>query len=246
MTIPKIAHISWSDKDVINHQSPLILNGLRNLIDLNPDWNVVINDDNDIDEYLRNNLDKSDYLLIKDVQIVEKSDIWRLIKLYNEGGLYMDIDRFCNVKLSNVITEDIRCVLPICLDWDFSQDIMLTAPNSPIMACAVEMVLSRRRQGHTNVFLLGPQTYMHAITHVLFGEIINTNPGKEKFADMRKTISETMPFIRIYDEHPPYDTVIYKHNKETFKQGNSILTDWVAIKKEFYNSYKIKHWSGEW
>jgi len=100
LSIPKIAHIAWKTKDVVNSQSPLILNGLRNLIDLNPDWNVIIYDDHDIDEYLKSVLNKRDYNLIKDLHVVVKSDLWRQFKLYNEGGLYMDIDRFCNIPLS--------------------------------------------------------------------------------------------------------------------------------------------------
>jgi mannosyltransferase OCH1-like enzyme len=245
MLIPKIAHIAWPDKQVINSQSPIILNGLRNLIDLNPDWNVVINDDNDIDSYLSDNLDPSDYFLVKDISIVEKSDLWRLIKLYYEGGLYMDIDRFFNIKLSDIIDQNTRCVLPICLDWDFSQDLMLTAPNSPILKTAIELALDRRRNGHTSVFFLGPQTYMHAITQTLFNEVIDTNPGKEVFDQIRAALNQS-PFIKIYNESPPYDTLVYKHNIETFKQGNSILTDWQELKQEFYASYKVKHWSGEW
>jgi len=246
MIIPKVVHIAWPDKEVIHNQSPIILNGLRNLIDLNPAWNVIIYDDNEIDTYLKNNLDISDYELIKDKHIVEKSDLWRLIKLYYDGGLYVDIDRFCNVKLSDIIDEDTRCVLPICLDWDFSQDFMLTIPNSPIMAKTIEMILSRRKAGYTSTFLLGPQTYMHAITLTLFGEIINTDPGKEKFDEIRKTILECNLGIKTYNEFPPYDTIIYKHDKGNFKQGNSMLTDWEELKKEFYASYKLKHWTGEW
>ena len=246
MIIPKVVHIAWPDKEVGNNQSPIILNGLRNLIDLNPDWNVIIYDDDEIDTYLKNNLDASDYELVKDIHIVEKSDLWRLIKLYYEGGLYVDIDRFCNVKLSDIIDEDTRCLLPICLDWDFSQDFMLTIPNSPIMSRTIEMILSRRKAGYTNTFLLGPQTYMHAITLTLFGEIINTNPGKEKFDEVRKAVAECGLNIKTYNESPPYDTVIYKHDKDKFKQGNSMLTDWEELKKEFYASYKLKHWTGEW
>jgi hypothetical protein len=245
MTIPKIAHLSWIDKEVINNQSPLILNGIRNLIDLNPDWNVVVHDNNDIDEYLMSVLNKRDYNLIKDIHIVEKSDLWRLLKLYNEGGLYMDIDRFCNIKLSDIVEDGIRCVLPTCLDWDFSHDFMMTAPQNPIQAQAIELVLQRRYEGHKNVFFLGPQTYMNAITKVLFGEMISTDPGIEKFTEMRKAMEE-MTFIKTYREYPPYDTIIYKHDETTFKKGNSNTTDWVRIKKEFYATYKLKHWSGDW
>ena len=236
MSIPKIAHITWKTKDVVNSQSPLILNGLRNLIDLNPDWNVTVYDDHDIDEYLKGVLNKRDYNLIKDLHIVEKSDLWRQFKLYNEGGLYMDIDRFCNIPLSEIVTDDVKCVLPTCLDWDFSQDIILTEPNNPIQLQTIELIMQRRYEGHKNVFFLGPQTYMNAVTKVLFGEMIHTNPGVEKFAEMRKSL-EKITFIKTYREHPPHDTVLYRSDDKL---------DWEKLKKDFYADANIKHWSGDW
>jgi hypothetical protein len=236
LSIPKIAHIAWKTKDVVNSQSPLILNGLRNLIDLNPDWNVIVYDDHDIDEYLKGVLNKRDYNLIKDLHVVVKSDLWRQFKLYNEGGLYMDIDRFCNIPLSEILEDGIRCVLPTCLEWDFSHDIILTEPNNPIQSQTIELIMQRRYEGHTNVFFLGPQTYMNAITKVLFGEMIHTDPGVEKFAEMRKEM-EKIPFIKTYREHPPHDTILYRSDDKL---------DWEKLKKEFYAEAKIKHWSGDW
>jgi hypothetical protein len=236
LSIPKIAHIAWKTKDVVNSQSPLILNGLRNLIDLNPDWNVIVYDDHDIDEYLKGVLNKRDYNLIKDLHVVVKSDLWRQFKLYNEGGLYMDIDRFCNIPLSEILEDGIRCVLPTCLEWDFSHDIILTEPNNPIQAQTIELIMQRRYEGHTNVFFLGPQTYMNAITKVLFGEMIHTDPGVERFAEMRKAI-EKIPFIKTYREHPPHDTILYRSDDKL---------DWEKLKKEFYAEANIKHWSGDW
>jgi hypothetical protein len=236
LSIPKIAHIAWKTKDVVNSQSPLILNGLRNLIDLNPDWNVIVYDDHDIDEYLKGVLNKRDYNLIKDLHVVVKSDLWRQFKLYNEGGLYMDIDRFCNIPLSEILEDGIRCVLPTCLEWDFSHDIILTEPNNPIQSQTIELIMQRRYEGHTNVFFLGPQTYMNAITKVLFGEMIHTDPGVEKFAEMRKEM-EKIPFIKTYREHPPHDTILYRSDDKL---------DWEKLKKDFYAEANIKHWSGDW
>lgn len=236
MSIPKIAHIAWKTKDVVNSQSPLILNGLRNLIDLNPDWNVIVYDDHDIDEYLKGVLNKRDYNLIKDLHVVVKSDLWRQFKLYNEGGLYMDIDRFCNIPLSEILEDGIRCVLPTCLEWDFSHDIIMTEPNNPIQSQTIELIMQRRYEGHTNVFFLGPQTYMNAITKVLFGEMIHTDPGVEKFAKMRKEM-EKIPFIKTYREHPPHDTILYRSDDKL---------DWEKLKKDFYAEANIKHWSGDW
>jgi len=236
LSIPKIAHIAWKTKDVVNSQSPLILNGLRNLIDLNPDWNVIVYDDHDIDEYLKGVLNKRDYNLIKDLHVVVKSDLWRQFKLYNEGGLYMDIDRFCNIPLSEILEDGIRCVLPTCLEWDFSHDIILTEPNNPIQSQTIELIMQRRYEGYTNVFFLGPQTYMNAITKVLFGEMIHTDPGVEKFAKMRKEM-EKIPFIKTYREHPPHDTILYRSDDKL---------DWEKLKKDFYAEANIKHWSGDW
>lgn len=234
MHIPKTAHIAWNYKDVVNNTSPLIVNGLRKLIDLNPNWQVVINDDADIEQYLKQNLDHNDYVMIKDIHIVSKIDLWRLFKLYLEGGLYMDIDRLYNISLSEIITDNIRCVLPTYLDYDFSHDFMLSAPQNPIYAETINMILARRRQGHQNIYFLGPQTYMHAVTKTVLGEIVNTNPGIETFKQIRKVI-EQIPFIKTYREEPPYNTVVY--------QDDGAIKDWPSPVKEFYDSYKVKHWT---
>ena len=236
MSIPKKAHIAWKNKNVINSNHPLITNGLHKLISLNPDWTVTIYDDHDIDEYLKSVLDKKDYNLIKDMHIAGKTDIWRLFKLYNEGGLYMDIDRFYNIPLSEIITDGIKCVLPTCLDWDFSQDFMLTESKNPIQEKTIELIMQRRYEGHKNTFFLGPQTYMHAVTISLFGEMINTNPGVEKFTEMRKYL-EQIPFIKTYREIPPNNTIIYKGDI-----GNELEVQ----KRDFYAKEGVKHWTGEW
>lgn len=243
--IPKIVHMTWKDKNVFNHSSALIQNGLRNLIELNSNWKVVIHDDNDIDSYLRIVLSPEHYSLIENVHVVEKSDLWRLFKLYTEGGLYVDLDRFCNVKLDDLLDEDTMCVLPTYLDVDFSQDFMMSAPQNPIYLKTIEMILTRRKMGIKETYVLGPQTYMHSVTSVLCGVEINSNPGLEIFSKIRSTI-ESYPFIKTYREIPPYDTILYKHNELTFRKDDSKITDWQKLKEMFYHSYGLRHWSNEW
>ena len=243
--IPKIAHLCWKRRDVVDNQSPLILNGIRNLIDLNPDWEVTIHEDLDVDEYLRSKLDAADYDLIKDRHIVEKSDLWRLIKLYYEGGLYMDIDRFCNCNLSNLLEPGITCVLPTSLDYDFSQDFMLSAPGNPLYLETINLNLSRRREGWKNVYFLGAQTYMHAITKLVCGQVIDTNPGLDTFNKIRQDL-RNFPFIKTYRESPPFDTVIYKHDNNIWRGGDASDINWESLKRSLYGQYDIKHWTGEW
>ena len=234
--IPKIIHLTWKHKKILESKSKLVLFGIRNLVDLNPDWKVIIYDDRDIDNYLKEMLSISDYNLVKDIHIVAKSDIWRLIKLYYQGGLYIDIDRFCNIKLSDIIGETTMWVLPTYKDSDFSHDFMLSAPNNPAFYNAYELYFQRRREGHNNIYFLGPQTYMHAITNTLCGQIINTNPGIEVFNQIRSIITQ-IPFIKTYREEPPNNTIIYRSN-------NSY--DLETLKRDFYAEEGIKHWTGDW
>lgn len=237
--IPKAIHISWKDKDIIKNSHVFNQNCLLNLIDLNPGWECFVNTDQEIDNYLKNNLEVYDYNLIKDKHIVEKSDLWRLLKLYLEGGLYVDIDRLCNTSLDSILKEETKCLLPTCLDHDFSQDFMCSAAGNPIYLKTIELVLSRRRDGHENIYFLGPQTYMHGITSTILGEIVDVSPDIKTFNEIRSILNQ-MPFIQTYREHPVYDTVIYR------KENKQIDFDYELEKQKFYHEYNIKHWTNVW
>ena len=68
--IPKIVHLTWKTKDILSSTSPLILNGIAKLKELNPDWKITIYTDDEINNYLKYFLEPVDYDLIKDVHIV--------------------------------------------------------------------------------------------------------------------------------------------------------------------------------
>jgi len=237
MKIPKKVYLTWNDCGVVNLDHPMINKGVQSLIDLNPDWEVEVFDNNDVNEYMQANMPAEYWELIKDAHIVEKTDVWRMLKLYREGGIYVDIDRWCNKKLSDIIPEDAICVLPTCEDTDFSQDIMISAPASPILDAALQAHFQRREEGHTSVYFLGPQTYMHAVTHTLFGEVVDTNPGAEVFNQMRDLINRIDGFYT-YRESPPSNTFLY--------EGEESWDEWEAMKRSFYADQGIKHWTGEW
>ena len=235
--IPKIIHMSWKTKDVVNSQSPIIVNGLKQIIELNSDWDIQISTDDEVNLYLKDNLPLDYYTLVENIGIVPQTDIWRLIKLFKVGGVYVDIDRLCNKPLSDLLEEGVKWVLPTCEDNDFSHDFMMTSPNNPAFANVIKLYFERRAAGHANVFFLGAQTYMHGITHSLVGEMVNTNPGKEKFDLLREKINAA-GFISTYRELLPNDTVIYK--------GGISTQEWEGMKRSFYADSGVKHWTNEW
>jgi len=235
--IPKIIHISAKTDKILSSNCFLSKQGIQNLIKLNPDWKVDLSDDYKVDKYLKENISKIDYELIENKTIVEKLDLWRLIKLYLEGGIYIDIDRFYNIPLSEIITDDIRCVLPTYHDHDFSHDIMISEPNNPIFLDAANLNMQRRRMGYHQIYLLGPQTYMHAITKNLTGEVLETNPGQVIMNALRNQITNT-GFAKTYRELPWKDTLVFKATAEYDD------VDYGREKIIIYKDLDMQYWAG--
>jgi hypothetical protein len=237
--IPKVVHFSWVSEDILKSDHQFPKNTIQKMIELSLGWEFRYNSDEDIDQFLIDRLDKNDHNLIKDCHIVEKSDLWRIMKLYEEGGVYTDIDRLCNTSLNDIVYDDTMCVLPICAENDFSQDFMCSAPNNPIYLETFKLIMERRRTGHRNTYFLGPQTYMHGVTIALFGKLIDVNPGKDVFVLIKRELSKHS-FIRVYREEPPYNTVLYR------PENPQVDFDHEKMKRDFYSKCSIRHWTNEW
>jgi mannosyltransferase OCH1-like enzyme len=235
--IPKIVHISAKSENIFSSNCFMCKNGIQNLIKLNADWKVYFSNDEKVDSYLKENISQSDYELIKPKSIVEKLDLWRLIKLYLEGGMYIDIDRFYNIPLSKIITDETRCVLPTYHDHDFSHDIMLSEPNNPIFLDAANLNMHRRKMGYNHIYLLGPQTYMHAISKNLTGQILESNPGQEIMNSLRQQIQNT-GFAKTYRETPWKDTLVFNATPEY----DSV--DFGREKILMYKDLGMSYWAG--
>jgi mannosyltransferase OCH1-like enzyme len=228
--IEKKIHISWKNKDVLDKDYNIIKNGILQLKNLNPDYEFNIYDDDDIENYLKIKLSHEDYELIKNKKIVEKTDLWRLFLIYDEGGIYQDIDRFCNIPLSSIIKPTTKCLLPMYYDTDFSQDIMCSSSKNIIYKRAIELNLERRRGNVSDdILYFGPHTYFHAVTEILLGYQLNRNPDKKDVELLRNLINES-PYLETYREDPPYNTILY--------QGENIIFD----KGELYESYGVRIW----
>lgn len=219
--IEKNIFLSWKSKDIIDLNFSIIKNGIYNLKKMNPEWNFIISDDNDVDTYIKTHIPIEDYNLIKDRHIVEKTDLWRLLKIYNEGGMYMDIDRLYNISLNDLIYKhktNIRCILPTYKNFDFAQDIMISASKNKIFKKAIEINLQKRRKGEKNICEMGPGTFIMAISEVLTGKTFYRGRCDTELIQLRKDI-ETTDFLDTYVENPPFNTLTYKGNQVLFDKN---------------------------
>lgn len=235
--IPKMIHVSWKTKNILDNKSPIILNGLANLKKLNPDYELEISNDKDVEIYLKSKLKKWDYFKIKNKKIVEKIDLWRLLKIYYEGGIYVDIDRYCNIPFDNIIKNGTKCILPTSGNTDFSQDLMISCKKNPIFKKAIEYNLAARFIiNPRGVFHLGPPIYMRAVTECVFGKRVKRKPPSFVMDNFRFSLKNSKHF-ETYKELLPNDSLIFKYDKDTFQNGNGLG------KNEFYDSQKITPWS---
>jgi hypothetical protein len=241
--IPKVVHISWKDKRILfTSDNPLALNGMSQLHHINPNWVIQISDDCDVNDYIQSCISNDDWLLLKDRHIVEKIDVWRLLKIYHEGGVYVDIDRYCNIPFDRFIDEDTRCVLPTHFDIDCSQDIMIASKGSPIHKLALELNLARRRDGCDDVLTLGPVTYFHAVTQIILGKQKSRFLPAKEFAEFIALIYQKEGY-KVFYERPCEDitkhtTIIYKPNPDyPFLEGNG------GSREDLYAESEVRHWT---
>lgn len=215
----------------------MVEQGLKQLERLNPDWEISFSNDDDVDRYLQESLTPEDYNIMKNSRIIEKLDLWRLIKLYREGGFYIDLDRFYNIPLSEIVGSGIRWVLPTYKDIDFSQDIMLTSAENPIFASAAGLNMTRRKMGITQVYALGPVTWLHAVSFGLLGEMVEHNPGLETMNLLRDKI-KSLSFMRTYREEPWRDTLVFRADNKFAD------VDYELEKRKMYEEFGMDHWTG--
>lgn len=234
--IPKKIHIVWNHRDIIGSDAPMIQHGLKNLIELNPDWQLTIYTPEDIDHDLRSILSQKNFEAVKSLHFVSLTDLWRMHKMYRDGGLYMDLDRLVNKPLSDIMDAETKWVCPTHDEYDFSNDFLMSDPGNPVFATAAEMYMSRVLQGWVHQYLLGPQTFMHACTLEICGEIIDINPGQQKFQEIREKMSQ-VSWIRTYREVKHNDMIVYQG-----PLGDELET----MKRSFYAQEGVKHWTGEW
>ena len=191
MLIPKTIYMTYK-----NNPPSKVFNRWKAL---NPDYNIDFSLDEDCLSYLKDNFGTYFVDLFNSIkQGMYKADLWRLCKLYLNGGIYADIDLIPYFKLDELIQELQSKILNTtehifysCLANDrhsVFQAFMITTPKNPmILQYLISYVLNKPYQGqhngptydmfrcliyNTNTREIKPET-IYKLNHVIVPLIIN-------------------------------------------------------------------------
>ena len=196
--IPRQLHYAWQDPvRLLNSSTELVRRGVRAAIATNPGWDVHIYDDAEMNQIIRSSalVSAADWAILRREHPVARVDLLRLILMYEQGGLYSDVDRLFNKDLDQLLGIHTRLLLPTHFDTDFSQDLMASSPGNRLFKEAVELNLERRRSmrhdacgaiGGRDLLHLGPISYSHAVLTAIFGVRVD-----------RPAMGRAMPRIRV-------------------------------------------------
>jgi mannosyltransferase OCH1-like enzyme len=156
MPIPKIIFQTWKTKQL----HPNVEKIRNDIQQLNPEYTMVLYDDDDMDVFIKNNFSPQIYKCYSQLAVgAAKADFWRYCILYLNGGVYLDIDSDILKPLRELIRDDDQCIITrennprIFNNW-----IMIFEKNHPILLNTIFNCCYNIENKRTNniIYLTGP------------------------------------------------------------------------------------------
>jgi mannosyltransferase OCH1-like enzyme len=165
--IPKVIYQTWKTKNL-----PLTCIDVKNNIQkLNPEYKILLYDDQDIDNFIKSNFDEYTYNSYLQLNIgASKADFWRYCILYKYGGIYLDIDSNIRRPLNELIQEDDQCIITREESGGhFVQWFMIFEKNHPILLDTINKCCKNIRNKTTNdiIYLTGPGAFTESINQIM-------------------------------------------------------------------------------
>jgi hypothetical protein len=145
-----IPRIIWqTDEKPYDDLEPFKKNIIQTWKNLNPGWEHRYVDSQEREAYVKKH-NNTLYNIYKISSGVNQADIWRILIIYNNGGVYADMDSIAITPLDDVITKCYKGEDMICTSIGFQTlpDIInisnfAAIKNSKIIKCILDEVISR-------------------------------------------------------------------------------------------------------
>ena len=159
-------------------------------LDLNPDWKIEFSDDNDCLEYIDKHFGQEYVDLFNHINYgANKADVWRLCKLYVEGGLYADIDIIPLVPIEQMIDDVDFCTCKSITNYSlFQAFIWVKEKESPIIKECLVSLLNNKHKYKWDINSIEPTIDMYKVLtrlgiDIKVGTSIDSNNFKIRFLD---------------------------------------------------------------
>jgi len=268
--VPKIIHLSWKQSINLTSQEFLIQYGIAALQRLNPAWVIELSTDDEVEDYLQTHMSAADWALLKPRHVVEKTDLWRLLKLYYTGGVYVDLDRLHSSPLDSLLTSsETKMALPLCglgnfedpnymsQVRDFSQDFMLSAPGNPLYKHAAAVNTRERADQGVNMSTvlsteaLGAKGWLHTVASDVFGLALDSMWSVSVTAQMRAFVELLEPEVVSKVENLPWVGITFDYadgnntawQRQEARDMYTFEEVYIQAKKNFYEHGGVHHWT---
>lgn len=245
MPIPKVIYQTWCNKQL----HPIIQNKIGYMMSLNPGYEHKLFDDNDIDQFVNENFpgeiaDCYNKLNI----IVAKTDFWRYLILYKNGGVYLDMDSTIQTSIDSFMNDSDDAIITaegpdLFLQWG-----LIFNKGHHILKRTIELIVDNiKNNNYPNDIhkMTGPTVFTQAIRSI-HEENFNENINHHEL--YKKT------FGKEYHDHHFYEQnsnqildITFKNNKISYRlfgrdYGGHFLFKYQESALLYYNK---KHWRQE-
>lgn len=170
--IPKIIHRTWYSKTL---PLKMYINAYKPWITMNPDYQMIWNDDNDCKTYMKK-FGKKEYKAWKKIIPTSyKADLWRACVLYEYGGVYVDsyavpfisIDEM--IARSNLKNENDIFISVLEDKGGIHNGFIIVTPKHPFIKRQIDDILSNVDKEEENdiMTLTGPMCLSQSIKNEL-------------------------------------------------------------------------------
>jgi hypothetical protein len=202
----------------------------KNWKELNPNYTIDFSLDSDCIQFLKDNFTIEIADLFKNIKEgMYKADLWRLCKLYINGGIYADVDLKPYISVDNLIKDDYTFYSCLAVDKkSIFQAFMITEPYNPLILQFIISFINNK-----------PYNKMNGPTYDMYNNItslVKTNIESEKVYNIDMVqiplnigSSDTnIKIIETFFNIPNNSTIKIKehNNKDTFSisYNNNIIT----------------------
>lgn len=229
-TIPHIIHQTVPDKTNI---SPIIQKTIDNLKNMNPGWDHVLYDDEDIEDFIKEYYPRimDTYMKINPDYGPARSDLFRYLVIYKFGGVYLDCKSSVSKPLDNILRKDDSFVyqvssymggneygvkdIPYFNNHEINQWFIISIPENPLLKSVIDQTINNihdpRMHNYTGKLgvlrMTGPIMYTNTIAPLLkFYPSRRILPDGIENGGLVYTYMSTQDY-RSYSSKPHYSTL---------------------------------------